>query len=47
MVHEIKMMSKEEQDKVLKELNFTIDVSSEQCKADLCLPWKTLRLLRR
>ena len=50
MVEGIKMMNKEEQDEILKELNFTIDVSPEQClgmKADLCLPWKKLRLMRR
>ena len=49
MVDEIKMMNKE-QDEIFKELNFTIDVSPEQClgiKADLCLPWKKLRLMRR
>ena len=44
----IKMMNKEEQD--IKELNLKINVSPEQClgmKADLCLPWKKLRLMRR
>uniref|UniRef100_A0A1X7V618 Uncharacterized protein n=1 Tax=Amphimedon queenslandica TaxID=400682 RepID=A0A1X7V618_AMPQE len=44
------MMTKEEQNEILKELDFKIEVSPEQClgmKADLCLPWKKLRLMRR
>ena len=34
----------------MRELNFTIDISPEQClgmKADLCLPWNKLRQMRR
>ena len=50
MVDEIRMTSKEEREEIMKELNFIIDVSPEQClgmKAELCLPWKKLRLMRR
>ena len=49
MVDEIRMTSKEEREEIMKELNFIIDVSPEQClamKAELCLPWKKLRLMR-
>ena len=45
MVDEIRMTSKEEREEIMKELNFIIDVSPEQClgiKAELCLPWKKL-----
>ena len=47
---EIRMIPKEEREEIMRELNFTIDVSPEQClgmKADLSLPWNKLRLMRR
>ena len=43
-------MIPKEREEIMRELNFTIDITPEQClgiKADLCLPWNKLRLMRR
>ncbi len=47
---EMKCLSKEERDSIMKEANFHISVPPEQglaMKADLCLSWNKLRIMRR
>lgn len=47
---EIKHLSKEERQDLLKKAGFTLEVSPEQglaMKADLGIPWNKLRIIRR
>jgi hypothetical protein len=47
---EMRMIPREERNSLMKEANFHINVSPEEglaMKADLCLPWKKLRIMRR
>ena len=47
---EIKMLPSEEREKLMKEANFSITIPPEEglaMKADLCLPWRKLRIMRR
>ena len=44
------LIPKEERNDLMKEANFNVHVLPEEglaMKADLCLPWKKLRLMRR
>jgi hypothetical protein len=46
----MRMIPREERNSLMKEANFHINVSPEEglaMKADLCLPWKKLRIMRR
>ena len=48
--NEIKMLPSEEREKIMKEANFSVTVPPEEglaMKADLCMPWRKLRLMRR
>ena len=50
MAHEVKRLGREERDDIMKAANFTITILPEQglaMKADLCIPWNKLRLMRR
>jgi hypothetical protein len=50
MSQEIRMIPKEERNELMKNANFHIVVPPEEglaMKADLCLPWKKLRMMRR
>ncbi len=47
---ELKMLPKEEREKIMKQANFTITIPADEglaMKADLCLPWRKLRMMRR
>ena len=50
MVDEVKMLPREMREDLIKDMKFTVHVPPEQSlamKADLCLPWKKLRIMRR
>ena len=50
LIDELKLIPEEEKESIMKQLNFTIYVSPEKnlaMKADLCLPWRKLRLMKR
>ena len=50
MADEMKLLPRDERDTLMKEAKFNIYVPPEQglaMKADLCLPWKKLRIMRR
>ena len=47
---EVKMLSSEERQDLLKSVGITIDIPPEQglaMKADLAIPWNKLRIIRR
>lgn len=47
---ELKMVPKDERKSLMKEVKFDVHIPAEQglaMKADLCLPWKKLRVMRR
>ncbi len=49
-IAEMKSLSKKERNDLMKEANFQITIPPEQglaMKADLCLPWNKLRVMRR
>lgn len=50
LIDELKLIPEEEKESIMKQLNFTIYVPPEEnlaMKADLCLPWRKLRLMKR
>ena len=50
MVDEMKILPKEEREQLMKDANFSVYVPPEQglgLKADLCIPWKNLRMMKR
>ena len=50
MADETRLLPKEERNELMKEANFNVYIPPEEglaMKADLCLPWKKLRLMRR
>ena len=50
MVDEMKILPKEEREQLMKDANFSVHVPPEQglaMKADLCIPWKKLRMMKR
>ena len=50
MVDELKLLPKEERRELMKQANFMTQIPPESglaMKADLCLPWNKLRILRR
>ena len=50
MADELKMLPKEVREELTKELKFSVHIPADQSlamKADLCLPWKKLRIMRR
>ncbi len=50
MTTEIRILPSEERDQLVKEVSFHVTVPAEEglaMKADLCLPWRKLRMMRR
>ena len=50
MACELKVLRREERESLMKEAGFTLSVPPDQglaMKADLCLPWRKLRIMRR
>ena len=48
--YELKSLTSVEREELMKEANFQVSIPPEQglaMKADLCIPWKKLRLMRR
>lgn len=50
LTDELRLVPKEERNELMKEANFNIQIPPEEglaMKADLCLPWNKLRIMRR
>ena len=50
MTAEVRILPSEERDQLMKEVSFHVAVPAEQglaMKADFCLPWRKLRMIRR
>ena len=50
MADELKMLPKQVREELIKELKFTVHIPADKnlaMKADLCLPWNKLRVMRR
>lgn len=50
MADELKMLPKQVREELIKEMKFTVHIPADQnlaMKADLCLPWNKLRIMRK
>lgn len=47
IVNEMKQIPKDERSDLMREANFHVHIPALAMKADLCLPWKKLRIMRR